>query len=374
MRDMDARFDDGAPLSDVRARLPALPLNRLYIEYTNHCNMACSFCPCPRQTRPKGHLTLDLLKRIADEIAEKQIATTLEVTGYGEPLMNPHWRALSEYIIGRGIHLNLTTNGTMFSEKNAEALAEVAPDDVIVSLQTPDEKSWPVRKSAMSFADYLDGLARFLRIHAKRRATSRVRLRFLNTLGTKRMTFSEPVSVLDTRAALVESLHAWAKRVCDWTGHACDESRLARGLQRVGRVLPTALRVTDKVVLESYFCNDYWNYALGKRLEYPARFARCKSLNLESALIYHDGRVSLCCSDFDNHLGIGSVERHSLLEVLGSRQAAALVEGFRKFRVIHPYCQHCLGANSRLLALSKALGASLYLVHLSEYREVDVRA
>jgi organic radical activating enzyme len=370
---MDTRTDGRGPLNGVRAPRLDLPLNRLYVEYTNYCNMACSFCPSPRQTRPLGHLSLDLLKKIADEIAEQKITTTLEVTGYGEPLMNPQWRALSEYIIGRGIHLNLTTNGTMFSEENAEALAELAVDDVIVSLQTPDAKSWPIRKSAMSFDDYLERLARFLRIHAKRGATSGVRLRFLNTLGTKRMAFPEPVSVHDTRAALVESLRVWAKRVCDWTGHAHDESRVERGLRRVGRILPTALRVTDKVVLESYFCNDYWNYAFGSPLKYPARFARCNSLNFESTLIYHDGRVSLCCSDFDNHLAVGSVEQQSLLEVLGSRTATALVDGFRKFRVIHPYCQHCLGANSRVLALSKAIGATMYLVHVSEYREVDVR-
>ena len=95
-------------------------------------------------------------------------------------------------------------------------------------------------------------------------------------------------------------------------------------------------------------------------------------MTLDSVLIYYDGEVSLCCSDFDNHLNIGSLSEHSLMDALCSEAAVSLVEGFRRFRVKHPYCQNCLGGRSLLLAAAKALVSSTYMMNLSEYREVDL--
>ncbi|NTV47442.1 MAG: radical SAM protein, partial [Chlorobiales bacterium] len=87
----------------------AFPLSRVYLELTNNCNMECTFCPYPIQTRSHGRMEFDLLKKIVNELAEKKIAETIEIRGYGEPLMHPECYKISKYIIGSGIKLNITT-------------------------------------------------------------------------------------------------------------------------------------------------------------------------------------------------------------------------------------------------------------------------
>lgn len=126
-----------------------LPLHRLYLEYTNRCNMSCAFCPYSYQKRAKGKLDYDLLRRIIDEVAEKKMASMIEVTGYGEPLMNPDWHRISRYIINSGIRLNITTNGSLLTESISEKLAELDLEDVIISLQTPERESFNLRKAAL---------------------------------------------------------------------------------------------------------------------------------------------------------------------------------------------------------------------------------
>ena len=335
-----------------------LPLNRLYLEYTNRCNMACAFCPYPLQTRPKGKLEYELVKRMVDEVVDNQITTLIEVTGYGEPLLNPDWYRISRHILESNV--------------NSEQLAELPFEDVIISLQTPDAESFKIRKAAIDFETYTARVRQFVAIHSRKNAPSRLRLRFLNTSGTPYMSFPEQVSVLNSREQVVAGMKEWVKIVLDVTGRPYDEERVDLELRAMAKLQPTMVHVTRNVTLESHVCSDYWIYGTGQPVRFPTRFARCRSMTLESALVYHDGQVSLCCADFDNHLNIGSLATQSLMEALCSPQAAAFIEGFRRFRVRHPYCQSCLGARSPFVAATKALVASLYMLNVGEYREITL--
>ena len=44
-----------------------------YIETTNHCNFHCKPCPVDRHTNPKGFMSLDEFKFIADKIKARGI-------------------------------------------------------------------------------------------------------------------------------------------------------------------------------------------------------------------------------------------------------------------------------------------------------------
>jgi organic radical activating enzyme len=336
--------------------------------------MSCAFCPYSYQTRAKGRLHFDLLRKIVDEVVEKKITRLIEVTGYGEPLLNPDWLPLSRFIIDSGIRLNLTTNGTLLTEATSAELSGMDLEDIIISLQTPDAQSFKIRKAAIHFDSYLARLKRFIEIHARSRSKSRIRIRLLNTSRTKRMAFPEAVSVLNSRREVIASIKEWVGIICGLTGHPYNEKLISKGLNRVPALRPAAIRVTENVTLESSLCNDYWSFGTGNPLLHPAKIARCRSLTRESALVYHDGEVSLCCSDFDNHLNIGSLKGQTLLQALGSAKADSLVEGFRRFRVKHPYCQHCLGGNSLWLTASKALASSVYMLNLGEFLKIDLCA
>jgi len=350
-----------------------LPLERLYLEYTNRCNMSCTFCPYSCQKRPKGRLKFELMKRVVHEITEKRIADLIEVTGYGEPLLNPQWYQISQYIIRCGIRLNITTNGALLTEPVSERLASLECEDIIISLQTPDRESFKLRKARIDFDTYIGRLKQFIAIHARLRSRSHIRLRFLNTVGTKQMSFPEPVSVLNSSGEMIARLKEWSKIVCDMIAIPYEEHEVDRKLAGIPRVRPAMVHVNNTVTLESKLCNDYWVFGTGRPLRFPTRFARCRAMTLQNVLIYYDGQVSLCCADFDNYLNLGSLSDASLTEVLHSEKAAALVEGFRRFRVRSQYCQHCLGGNGLVLATTKAIAASLYQLHVKEFAEFDLR-
>jgi len=351
------------------------PLNRTYLELTNHCNMDCTFCPYGHQTRAQGYLDFELLKKIVDELVRENISNTIELTGYGEPLMNPDWYRICKYIIDSGLKLNITTNGIVLTESTTKKILELNPEDIIISLQTPDEESFKIRKTSMKFDAYVKRLKRFIELYTESNATSNIRMRFLNTLGTKYMSFPELVSVHNTKEDLISSITDWVKIIDDISSLKFDRQEVTKALGKVAKLQPTMVHVTDRITLESYLCNDYWAYGLKdkEKIKYRTKYARCRSMTLESTMILWNGDVTLCCSDFNGYLKIGSLQKSAMMDVLNSKKCAELVDGFKNFKVKHPYCQTCLGAKSLFLATTKALAASLYGLSLSEYQEIHLK-
>ena len=56
---------------------------------------------------------------------------------------------------------------------------------------------------------------------------------------------------------------------------------------------------------------------------------------------------------------MGKVRDHSLIEILESEPVRRVMAGFERNRVLHPYCQRCLGATSRTMALIKGISTIL---------------
>jgi len=66
-----------------------LPIQRIHLEVTSHCNFACEFCPDSKMERGRGFMDFDLLRRILDEVEHKGIASTVLFHLMGEPLLYP---------------------------------------------------------------------------------------------------------------------------------------------------------------------------------------------------------------------------------------------------------------------------------------------
>jgi len=62
--------------------------------------------------------------------------------------------------------------------------------------------------------------------------------------------------------------------------------------------------------------------------------------------ILHKGDVTLCCVDFDRKAAVGNLRHSSLKEILSSDEVEKIVKGFRRLKLVHPYCRHCLGSRS----------------------------
>lgn len=107
-----------------------------YFEITNHCNLDCTMCARPVMTRPLGVMSMDLFKKLIDEIAEKQPHAFIHYYGIGESMVDVGLFEKLKYSRLKGLrNALLFTNGQLLLEKNNyKKLAEAGVSNVGVDL------------------------------------------------------------------------------------------------------------------------------------------------------------------------------------------------------------------------------------------------
>ena len=104
--------------------------SRCYLEITNRCNLACSFCP--KTKRPARTLTAEEFRLLAGKLRAYTDYLYLHVMG--EPLLHPQLQALLETARALGFRVALTTNGTLLPARQALLLAAPALYKINISL------------------------------------------------------------------------------------------------------------------------------------------------------------------------------------------------------------------------------------------------
>lgn len=191
-------------------RAPAGPLHA-EIGIADPCNHECVMCynypPEDRRSeatadrfgsRPKGLLSLELFKRIVDEL--HALGTRrVDLVGRGEPLLNRSAVEMVRYAKSRGMHVILCSNASKLTESKADALVEAGLDRLNVSLNAGTPENYPNIHVSESPKDYL-AVKRNLRYLADVKASSQrsspeVRLSFI--ISSKNFfELSEMVSVV----------------------------------------------------------------------------------------------------------------------------------------------------------------------------------
>ena len=99
---------------------------KIYIEITNCCNLSCSFCS--KTSKPKRTMTIEEFKNIISKIKSYTDYIYLHVKV--EPLLHKDLKEFLKIAEENDLKVNLTTNGTLFSQrvddlKNSKALKKV---------------------------------------------------------------------------------------------------------------------------------------------------------------------------------------------------------------------------------------------------------
>ena len=106
--------------------------NRVYIEITNRCNLACDFCHGTK--RPLGTMPPEDFRRIAEKLRGETSYLYLHVLG--EPLLHPQLKELLAIAGELGFRVCLVTNGTLLHKRREELLAAKSLHKVSVSLHS----------------------------------------------------------------------------------------------------------------------------------------------------------------------------------------------------------------------------------------------
>jgi MoaA/NifB/PqqE/SkfB family radical SAM enzyme len=125
---------------DARNQVPERMPVCLYLETTNRCNLLCTTCPRTyAELEPPADMSWELFTSIIDQIPGLQRAV---LHGVGEPMLVKHLPRMVSYLKERGVYVLFNTNGTVLNERNGRALIEARLDELRVSLDASNAKTY----------------------------------------------------------------------------------------------------------------------------------------------------------------------------------------------------------------------------------------
>jgi MoaA/NifB/PqqE/SkfB family radical SAM enzyme len=144
-------------VDDARAERPEREPVCLYLETTNRCNLLCTTCPRTyAELEPPADMSWELFTSIVDQLPNIQRAV---LHGVGEPMLVKNLPRMVRYLKDRHVYVLFNTNGTVLNEKNGRALIGAGLDELRVSLDAANAKSY----RAIRGKDYFQRILRNVR-------------------------------------------------------------------------------------------------------------------------------------------------------------------------------------------------------------------
>lgn len=277
---------------------------KIYIEITNRCNLACTFCR--PTTRPAATMPATMFAELLDRIGGHTQHLCLHVLG--EPLLHPALPHLLDLAHAHELRVNLTTNGALLGRHEQDLLAAPALRQISISLHSLSQMEADAAEIA---------LETMLRFSCQAGATGRlwISLRLWNLTegmdGATRVWNDRILARLGEVFSLPD-LHAVDLTAC-------------RGIALAPRV----------------FLNPEHRFAWPDPLAPEiATHGHCRGLRDHLAILV-DGTVVPCCLDGDGVLALGNLLDTPLTDILTSHRARRMSAGFGHQRLIEPLCRRC---------------------------------
>ena len=131
----------------------------VYLETTNRCNLLCTTCPRTyEELEPPADMSWELFTSIVDQIPDLERAV---LHGVGEPMLVKNLPRMVRYLKDRGTYVLFNTNGTVLNERNGRALIEAGLDELRVSLDAANAKSFLAIRGKNYFGRILKNVRAF---------------------------------------------------------------------------------------------------------------------------------------------------------------------------------------------------------------------
>lgn len=266
--------------------------SRVYVEITNICNRACSFCP--GTVRAKKRMTAAEFAAVCDKLVGVTEYIYLHVMG--EPLTHPEVAEIVKIGTEKGFKIAITTNGTLL-DKMGEAIVEAGVYKVNISVHSFEEGA------EEEHLNYLKKCVEFAKYAHEKDVLTVLRLWNRGHDGGKNDT-------------VLELLHS--EFPLEW-------KHSARGA-----------RIKNRLHLE-------W----GERFEWPDSEAEDRG---DSVFCYgladhfgvlSDGTIIPCCLDREGVIALGNIFEDDVREVLSGERARNMREGFKCRRATEELCRKC---------------------------------
>jgi MoaA/NifB/PqqE/SkfB family radical SAM enzyme len=248
------------------------PPEIVQIESTNICNAKCVFCPRDDMDRKQGVMDMALFRKVADECAALGIEHVRK-HNYGEPFVDRSLVEKVRYAKQVGIpQVGMISNGSLISEEAARGMIEAGLDAINISVDASGKDVFEKTRVGLKYDKVIGNIERLVRLRAD---AGKTRPKLI--LSFVRQDNSE-----DERA-FIEHWRKIADKI-----HVTDLHNWAGTLNQQSQV--------------NYPCYRPW-------LTFTALW---------------DGRVSLCCADFDGRTILGDLRTQSIQEIWNSEAYRAV--------------------------------------------------
>lgn len=272
--------------------------NKAFLEITNVCNLACSFC---HGTKREPHfMTVDEFKKASSEI--RPFADYLYFHLMGEPLLHPDIGTFLGIAGDLGFKVILTTNGTLLSSVADILLSSPALFKVSISLH-----SYEANKVCESLDSYLSDCFDFCKKASKKGIISVLRLWNIGGLES-------------LNNEIIAKMH----------------SAFDSGTTKEWQEIYSGYKIEEKLFLE-------W----GNLFEWPdidgediGENHNCYGLRDQVGVLC-DGTVVPCCLDADGAINLGNIFETPLSDILNSERAKKLRQSFIDRKVTEGLCRRC---------------------------------
>jgi MoaA/NifB/PqqE/SkfB family radical SAM enzyme len=137
----------------------------IYLETTNRCNLLCTTCPRTyAELEPPADMSWELFTSIVDQIPNLERAV---LHGVGEPMLVKNLPKMVRYLKDRGTYVLFNTNGTVLNERNGRALIAAGLDELRVSLDASNAKSFLAIRGVDFFDRILRNVRRFRELQVR---------------------------------------------------------------------------------------------------------------------------------------------------------------------------------------------------------------
>ena len=271
--------------------------NRVYIEITNRCNLACDFCHGTK--RPLGTMPPEDFRRIAKKLRGETSYLYLHVLG--EPLLHPQLKELLAIAGELGFRVCLVTNGTLLHKRREELLAAKSLHKVSVSLH-----SFEGNGGAGDLPAYLQQVW-------------------------------EVCLPLSERGVLC-ALRLWNEGTAPRLNGAVEaflSQRIGRDVESLPRDARGNRTLRPNLFLERA---ERFGWPDLNAPESGANF--CHGFTRQLAVLW-DGTVTPCCLDSEGDIPLGNLLSQPLEEILQGERAAAMAAGFAARKPTEELCRRC---------------------------------
>jgi MoaA/NifB/PqqE/SkfB family radical SAM enzyme len=132
----------------------------LYLEVTNRCNLLCETCPRTfEDLEPPADMSWELFTRIVDQVPN---VARVVLHGVGEPMLVKALPQMIRYLKDRGTYVLFNTNGTLLQPKKFQQLIDTGLDELRVSLDAADRKSYAAIRGKDFFQRIVRDVGKFI--------------------------------------------------------------------------------------------------------------------------------------------------------------------------------------------------------------------